>query len=445
MTTLICDTFTCDTLIHARYVITIDAAHRILENHAIVIKEGRIVAILPSQDCPYAAARTFTLDEHAIMPGLINTHCHASMSLFRGLADDLPLMEWLSQHIWPAEAKWVDESFVHDGAQLAMAEMIRGGITCFSDMYFFPNIVARAAHDAQMRAQIACPILDFPSAWAANADEYIHKAVMLHDDFRCQERIRIAFGPHAPYTVSDAPLQRVLMLAEEIDAPIQIHLHETAFEVEDAISRNGVRPFARLQQMGFLGPNLQTVHMTQLTDEEITALADAGAHVLHCPESNLKLASGFCPVAKLTDAGVNVALGTDGAASNNDLDMWSEMRTAALLAKGVSQNPSALPAEAALQMATINGAKALGIEALCGSLELGKAADIIAVKMTGIEMEPAFHPLSQLVYATGRQQVTHSWVEGHCLMQDRALLTLNEEDILIRTRQWRNRILETHA
>lgn len=438
-------TLTCDTLIHARWVITVDASKRILEHHAVAIRDGRIIAITPSLDCQYQATHTHVLHEHALMPGMINTHCHASMSLFRGLADDLPLMEWLGQHIWPAEAKWINEQFVHDGAQLAMAEMIRGGVTCFSDMYFFPNVVARAAHEASMRAQIACPILDFPSAWAANADEYIHKAVQLVDDFRCQERIRIAFGPHAPYTVSDAPLQRVLTLAEEIDVPIQIHLHETAFEVEDATARTGLRPFARLQQLGLFGPALQTVHMTQLTDDEIATLANTGAHVLHCPESNLKLASGFCPVVKLQDAGVNVALGTDGAASNNDLDMWSEMRTAALLAKGVSQNPAALPAEAALQMATLNGAKALGLESVCGSLETGKAADLIAVKMTGIEMEPAFHPVSQLVYATGRQQVTHTWVEGVCLMQDRTLLTLNEEDILARAREWRARIQETQA
>lgn len=436
---------TCDTLIHARWVITIDAEHRTLENHAVAIRDGYIVDIVPSQDCTYHATQTYTLNEHALMPGLINTHCHASMSLFRGLADDLPLMEWLGQHIWPAEAKWVNEPFVMDGVQLAMAEMIRGGVTCFSDMYFFPNVVARAAHDAHMRAQIACPILDFPSAWAANADEYIHKAVQLVDDFRCQERIRIAFGPHAPYTVSDGPFQRVLTLAEEIDVPIQTHLHETAFEVEDAVAKTGLRPFARLQQLGLLGPSLQTVHMTQLTDEEIATLASTGTHVLHCPESNLKLASGFCPVAKLLDAGVNVALGTDGAASNNDLDMWSEMRTAALLAKGVAQNPAALPAQMALQMATRNGAKALGIENVCGSVELGKAADLIAVKMTGIEMEPAFHPASQLVYATGRQQVSHSWVEGTCLMADRVLLTLNEDEILARTREWRARLQESDA
>lgn len=435
----------CDTLIHARWIVTIDPEHRILENHALVIKDGHIEAMVASADCTYEATTVYRLTEHVLMPGLINTHCHASMSLFRGLADDLPLMEWLGEHIWPAEAKWVDEHFVHDGAQHAMAEMIRGGITCFSDMYFFPNVVARSAHAAHMRAQIACPILDFPSAWAANADEYIHKAVQLHDDFRYQQRVRIAFGPHAPYTVSDAPLQRVLTLAAEVDAPIQIHLHETAFEVGDALARTGQRPMERLRQLGLLGPTLQAVHMTQLTDEEIALLAESGVHVLHCPESNLKLASGFCPVAKLMDAGVNVALGTDGAASNNDLDMWSEMRTAALLAKGVSQNPAALPAHAALQMATLNGAKALGIEQICGSLEIGKAADMIAVKMSGIEMEPSFHPASQLVYATGRQHVTHSWVEGTCLMNDRQLMTLNEEEILARTRAWQVRLQESHT
>lgn len=434
---------TCDTLIHARWVITVDDEHRVLEHHAVAINNGRIEAIIPSDTCNFTGKQTLHLPEHALLPGLINSHCHAAMSLFRGLADDLPLMEWLGQHIWPAEAKWVDEHFVRDGVELAMAEMIRGGITCFSDMYFFPNVVARAAHDAQMRAQITCPIIDFPSAWAANVDEYIHKAVQLIDDFRCQERIRIGFGPHAPYTVSDEGMQKALTLAEEIDCVLHIHLHETAAEVDEAVAKSGVRPFARLHRLGLLGPSMQTVHMTQLTDGEINMLANTGTHVIHCPESNLKLASGFCPVTKLISAGVNVALGTDGAASNNDLDMWSEMRTAALLAKGVSGNPAALPAEAALQMATRNGAKAMGIEHLCGSLEPGKSADLIAVKMTGIEMEPAYHPTSQLVYATGRQQVSHSWVEGVCLMQDRNLLTLNEADILARARAWRERIQET--
>jgi 5-methylthioadenosine/S-adenosylhomocysteine deaminase len=431
---------TCDTLIHARWIIPVDAADTVLQNHCVAIRKGRILSIEPSIGCDWEARETVTLEHHALLPGFVNTHCHASMSLFRGMADDLPLMEWLGNHIWPAEAKWVAEGFVRDGALLAMAEMIRGGITCFSDMYFFPNVVAHAAHEAQMRAQLACPILDFPSAWASNADEYIHKALALHDDFRHQDRIRIALGPHAPYTVSDAPLGRVVALAEEADLAIQMHIHETAFEVADALEKTGERPLARLHRLGLLGPRLQAVHMTQLTDDEIRLLAESNVSVLHCPESNLKLASGFCPVAALIAAGVNVALGTDGAASNNDLDLFGEMRTAALLAKGVSGNPAAVPAQTALRMATINGARALGIDDLCGSLETGKSADMIAVDMSGLEMEPAFHPVSQLVYATGRQQVTDVWVEGRDLMRQRVLQTLDESAILASVRQWLPRL-----
>jgi 5-methylthioadenosine/S-adenosylhomocysteine deaminase len=433
-------TTTVTTLINARWVLTMDANHRFLENQSIAIDRGKIIAIAPQGEMSISAAEIIDLPDHVVMPGLINAHGHASMSLFRGLADDLPLMEWLQDHIWPAEARWVDEAFTLEGVQLAMAEMIRSGTTCFSDMYFYPNMVAKAAVEANMRCQITFPILDFPTNWAANADEYLRKGLQLHDDYRNHPLINVGFGPHAPYTVSDAPLNKVATMSVETNMAVQIHLHETAFEVQEAQEKNGQRPIQRLHEMGLLNPQLQAVHMTQLTDEEIELLAQTGTHVIHCPESNLKLASGFCPVAKLVEAGVNVALGTDGAASNNDLDMFGEMRTAALLAKGVAQNPSAIPARTALQMATINGAKALGIDDITGSLEVNKAADMIAVHLDDVTCQPHYHIESQLVYATPASQVTDSWIAGKHVMKNRTLTSIDLASVLSKAKLWKAQI-----
>lgn len=327
---------TIDTLIKARWIIPVEPDDTVLEHHALAIRAGRIVALLPSAEADdrYRADKVHELPHHALIPGLVNTHTHAAMSLMRGLADDLPLMEWLKGHIWPAEGRWVGAEFVEDGTLLAMAEMLRGGVTCFNDMYFFPEITAHAAARAGMRAALGLIVIDFPTAWAANADEYIAKGLALYDDHKDEALLSFCFAPHAPYTVSDEPLKRIRTLANELDLPVHMHVHETAHEVEESMARFGMRPLERLAQLGLVGPNLLAVHMTQLEDAEIAHLAEAGAHVLHCPESNLKLASGFCPVQKLLDAGVNVCLGTDGAASNNDLDLMGEMRTAALLAKG---------------------------------------------------------------------------------------------------------------
>ncbi|MFP5344315.1 MAG: TRZ/ATZ family hydrolase, partial [Gammaproteobacteria bacterium] len=420
-----------DLIIHARWVIPVEPTG-VLEHHCVAVHEGRIAAVLPSADASmrYRAAETLRLPEHALIPGLINAHTHAAMSLLRGLADDLPLMEWLNRHIWPAENAWVSPEFVHDGAELAIAEMLRGGVTCFNDMYFFPDVTARVAARCGMRANVGLIVLDFPSAWAGNADEYLHKGVTLHDALRDEPLITTCFAPHAPYTVSDAPLRTIATYAEELNLQIHMHVHETADEVRQSLERHGVRPLQRLQQLGLLSPSLTAVHMTQLTAEEITQVAQSGAHVLHCPESNLKLASGFCPVDKLIQAGVNVAIGTDGAASNNDLDMWSEMRAAALLAKGVSGDATSVPAAEALRMATINGARALGLENKTGSLQPGKAADMTAVHLGAIETQPLYDPVSQLVYAAGRHQVTDVWVAGRRLLHERTLTTLDEQAIL---------------
>jgi 5-methylthioadenosine/S-adenosylhomocysteine deaminase len=362
------------------------------------------------------------------------------MTLLRGLADDLPLMDWLQNHIWPAEGRFVGEGFVHDGTLLAAAEMIRGGTTCFNDMYFFPETTGQVAARAGLRAVLGLIVIDFPSAWAGDAEEYITKGLDIHDRYKGDALLSFCFAPHAPYTVGDDPLRRLATLAQELEIPVHMHVHETAHEVEESMARFGMRPLERLAQLGLVGPNLLAVHMTQLEDAEIAHLAEAGAHVLHCPESNLKLASGFCPVQKLMEAGVNVCLGTDGAASNNDLDLMGEMRTAALLAKGVAGDAAALPAAAALRMATLNGARALGLGEETGSLVPGKAADVVAVDLGAIESRPVYHPVSHLVYATGRQQVTHVWVAGKALLRDRRLTTLDLEAIQARAAVWQERL-----
>lgn len=432
-----------DTLITARWIIPVEPDGVTLEHHALAIDRGRIADLLPTTEAlvKYQPRRIERLEHHALIPGLVNAHTHAAMTLLRGVADDLPLMQWLQEHIWPLEQKWIGESFVRDGAQLAMAEMIRGGITCFNDMYFFPEVVAREAVRAGMRAAVGMIVVDFPTAWAANAEEYLSKGLNLRDEYRHEPLIATVFAPHAPYTVGDEALARIRTLSEELDVPVHIHLHETAGEIQQSRQQYGMRPFKRLDQLGLVGPQLLGVHMTQLEDAEIARLAETGASVVHCPESNLKLASGFCPSAKLLAAGVNVALGTDGAASNNDLDMLGETRTAALLAKAVANDASALPAHQALRMATLNGAAALGLAAETGSLAIGKSADVVAIGLEHIESLPIYHPISDLVYAAGRQQVTDVWVGGRQLLKKRELLTLNAQEIREKTLIWRDKLI----
>jgi 5-methylthioadenosine/S-adenosylhomocysteine deaminase len=431
-----------DTLLHARWVIPVEPDATVYESYSVAIKDGRIHALLPKSEATqrFHAPVTLELPHHALLPGLINAHSHVAMSLFRGLADDLPLMDWLNRHIWPAEKTWVSPEFVYDGSELAMAEMLKGGTTCFNDMYFFPDQTARAAATAGMRAVLGMILIDFPTAWASSAAEYLSKGLALHDEYRGHPLIRTAFAPHAPYTVSDAPLEQIRVLAEELDVPIHMHIHETEDEVRQAYDRYGVRPLGRLERLGIPSPRLLGVHMTQLSDEEIKNYARSGAHVVHCPESNLKLASGFCPLSDLVEAGINVALGTDSAASNNDLDMFSEMHTAAMLAKAIARDASAIPAHTALRIATLNGARALGLEEEIGTLTVGKAADIIAVDLGCLETQPVYHPISQLVYATGRHQVQDVWIAGKQLVKERQLTTLDEQYILAKTRAWQDKI-----
>ncbi len=427
-----------DTLLHARWVIPVIPDEQILEKHSIALKGGDILEILPTAEAKekYSTRQEHDLSEHVIIPGLINTHTHAAMSLFRGLADDLPLMSWLNEHIWPAEKKWVNEKFIADGSRLAIAEMLRGGTTCFNDMYFYPDVTAKVAADAGIRASVGLIMIDFPSAWATDADEYLQRGLEVHDNYRSHHLITTAFAPHAPYSVSDAPLKRIRVLADELNIPIHIHLYETDDEITQSLQNYGCRPMERLQKLGLLSPSLQAVHMTKVDANELVLFAQSGANVIHCPESNQKLANGFCPADKILESGINIALGTDGAASNNDLNMFGEMRTASLLAKGISHNPSTLPAVTALRMATINGAMALGIADRTGSIEVGKSADLVAVDLGGIETQPVYNPISQLVYATDRSNVTDVWVAGRHLLKGRELTTMNSREILEATAKW---------
>ena len=431
-----------DTLVEAGWIIPVEPDEAVLENHVIALRDGRIVAILPQAEAQrrYQVENRIALPAHAIIPGLINAHTHAAMSLFRGLADDLPLTRWLNDHIWPAEQQWVSDTFVREGTRLAVAEMIRGGTTCFNDMYFYPEETARVASEAGMRVVVGLIVLDFPSVWASSADEYITKGTEVHDQFLNDPLVSTAFAPHAPYTVSDEPLERVRTYADELDIPIHMHVHETADEVAESVAKTGERPLARLERLGLLSNRLLAVHLTQLEEPEFAKLAAMGVHAVHCPESNLKLASGFCPVAALARAGVNVCIGTDGAASNNDLGMLAETRTAALLAKGVSGDASAVPAHAALRMATLNGAAALGLDGEIGSIEPGKAADLVAVDLSQLETQPAHHPISQVVYSAGRHQVTDVWINGHRVLKGRQLMTLDSQRILSESRRWAERL-----
>ena len=434
-----------DLLISAKWVIPVQPQGVVLEGHCVAVKGNKIVAICSQADAETLidATEFLRLPNHALIPGLINAHGHSPMALMRGIADDVPLAQWLEESIWPLEAKFVSESYVLAGANLAIAEMIRSGTTCFADMYFYPDQVAKAALAANIRVQLASPVLDFPTVWAQDADEYISKATKLHDDYRHSELIHTAFGPHAPYTVADAALKKLSILAEEMDLPIHMHVHETAKEVSDAVAADGKTPVERLKQLGLLSPRLVCVHGTELSDADIDSLAEAGSHIVHCPESNLKLASGFCEVAKLSKAGINVALGTDGCASNNDLDMISEMRTAALLAKGVAKDASALPAHQALEMATINGARALGLEAMIGSLEVGKYADMTAIDLDTLNSTPIYNPISQIVYATQASQVSHVWCSGQQLLKDGEFTGLDVRAIKSASAQWQAKLSTT--
>ncbi len=430
-----------DLLIEARWIATVDTDN-VLKNHAVAVDKGIILSILPvaeARKC-YAPISHKILDQHILIPGLINLHTHAAMSLMRGIADDLPLMEWLEKHIWPVEAALVSNQFVLDGTRLACAEMLRGGITCFNDMYFFPQAAAQAASEFGMRAAIGITALEFPSNYANDADDYLAKGLAAREACSNNPLISFCLAPHAPYTVSDRSFQGIATLAEQLGLPIHCHIHETQQEIEDSLKQYGQRPLARLNALGLIGPEFIGVHAVHLNDEDIATLAATNCSIAHCPSSNLKLANGFAHVAKMQHAGINVGLGTDGAASNNRLDMFWEMRLAALLAKGLTGNASVLPATEVLRMATLNGARALGLDKTIGSITPGKSADFCAVSFDEIDCMPCFDPLSHLVYVAGRDRVSHVWIAGQCCLDDNTLLTGCDIHLESSAALWQNRL-----
>lgn len=403
-----------DLVIIARWVLPIIPNNTVLEHHAVVVHQGQIVDICPASALAerFAAKEAVHLTEHVLMPGLINLHTHAAMSLMRGLADDVPLMPWLEKHIWPAEQAFVSPQYVYDGTLLACAEMLSGGVTTFNDMYFFPEASIQAATQIGMRAHIGLVVLEFATNYANDAAGYLEKGTTVRDAYKTQPRITFSFAPHAPYTVGDATLSTIGTLAEQLDLGIHTHMHETVHEVQTSKANHGLNPLTRFANLGLLGARLTLAHCVHVSDSDMQLMADYGCHIAHCPTSNLKLASGIAPVAKCNALGINIGIGTDGAASNNRLDMFAEMRMAALLAKGQSGDATVISAHQALEMATINGAKALGIEGQVGSIELGKQADLIAVNMTEMVSQPCYDPISHLVYVAGRENVTHTWVDG---------------------------------
>jgi 5-methylthioadenosine/S-adenosylhomocysteine deaminase len=437
----------CDLLIEAGFVIPVQPAGVVLENHAVAIRGSEIVAILPQAEARqrFHAAQTVSRPDAALIPGLVNAHTHNPMTLLRGIADDLPLMVWLQQHIWPVEAAVMGPEFVADGMALAIAEMLRGGTTCANENYFFPDVQAAVYKRYGFRARVGLPVIDFPTAWASSSDEYFDKAGEVHDQWRGDALIGTTFAPHAPYTVNDANFERIRMLSDQLDIPVHLHTHETAQEVADSLKLHGQRPLARLDRLGLVNDRLIAIHMTQLTEAEIHLCAERGVSVVHCPESNLKLASGFCPACALQRAGVNLAIGTDGCASNNDLDMFSETRTAAQLAKAVANDATALDAPSVAACRALGGARALGFGDRIGSIEVGKQADLVCVDLSALETQPLHHVISQLIYATGRHQVTDVWIAGQPKLVQRQLVDMDAAALVANARQWRERIRTLHS
>ena len=437
----------CELLIEAGWVVPVEPHGVVLERHAVAVHQGAIVAVLPVDEARerFAPREVVSRPGSVLIPGLVNAHTHNPMTLMRGVADDLALHAWLQHHIWPVEAAVIGPEFVADGVALAIAEMLRGGTTCCNENYFFPDVQAATYKRHGFRARVGLPVIDCPTAWAKTDDEYFDRAGEVHDQWRGDPLVSTAFAPHAPYTVSDASFGRIRMLADQLDIPVHCHVHETAHEVAESQERHGQRPLARLDRLGLVNDRLIAVHMTVLDDAEIALCAQRGVSVVHCPESNLKLASGFCPVARLQAAGVNLAIGTDGAASNNDLDMFGELRTAALLAKAVASDPTALDAASALRAATLGSARAMGLEAQVGSIEVGKQADLACIDLDPIETQPLFNVLSQLAYATGRHQVSDVWIAGRAKLRDRVLVDMDLDALAANARQWRARIAQVRG
>ncbi|MBA2655094.1 MAG: TRZ/ATZ family hydrolase [Gammaproteobacteria bacterium] len=431
-----------DTIINCRWLIPIEPDNVVYNDYAIIIHQGKIKDILPQKQAAnhYQSSTTLNLTSHAVLPGFVNAHTHSPMTLFRGLADDLPLMEWLQNHIWPAESKWLSDEFIEDGTEIAIAEMIKCGTTCFNEHFFFPEVIAKVAARAKIRACIGPTLINFPTNWSQDENDGFERFTRLYKEHGNQGLITWSLAPHAPYTITDNLLKKVRDFSQHHDLPIHMHVHETANEIQESLEKYGKRPLKRLHDFELLSSRFQGVHMTQMNDEDLELLTLSKANVTHCPESNLKLASGYCEVERLLNNDVNVALGTDGAASNNDLDMMGEMRTAAFIGKTIANDATAVSATQVLRMATLNGAKSLGLEKEIGSLEVGKSADIIAIDLMHINTMPIYNPISQIVYSASNRQVTDVWVAGLQLLKNSKLLTMDEDNLFEKGKKWQKRI-----
>ncbi|MDQ1310209.1 MAG: 5-methylthioadenosine/S-adenosylhomocysteine deaminase [Pseudomonadota bacterium] len=431
-----------DTLVSARWVMPVEPDGRVLEHHSVAIRSGRIEAVLPTAEARlrYDARETLDRPHHVLLPGLVNAHTHAAMVLMRGRAENLPLGPWLRTAVWPLERRWVDPEYVRDGTELAIAEMLRGGITCFADMHLWPDVVARTAAAAQMRASVGLVVTEAATSWATTADEYIDRGMRLRDEYKGDPLISTHFAPHSPYSASDGTLARVRRLADELDLPVAVHLHETAVEIEQSLQACGKRPLARLAALGLASPQLVAIHMTQVEPEDLDLLAEARASVVHCPESNLKLGAGVCPVARLLGRGIRVALGTDGAASNNDLDLLAEARIAGFVSAGVAATPGELIASDLVRMATLEGAQTLGLGEVTGSLVPGKWADLCCIDLRAPRSWPVHDVATAVIYAASSQQVTDTWVAGRRLLADGRLRTVDESAVLERAEAWAARL-----
>jgi 5-methylthioadenosine/S-adenosylhomocysteine deaminase len=429
---------TPEVLLSATWLLPIAPNNIALTDHGVAVRDGRITALAPISDLiqQFPDCAHTHLQDQILLPGLVNAHGHAAMSLMRGVGAGLALQEWLQEAIWPFEAKYMDAQAVALGTELALAEMLLSGTTTLADMYFFPETVARVAHQTGMRCQITAPIINFTTAWSRDADDALHKTMALYDEYRHHPLIRVAFGPHSAYSLERKHLNQIAMYADELEAPVQIHLHETPREVAQAHEQLGHGNIELLRDTGLLGPRLQTVHMTQLTPAEIDMVAAAKASVVHCPTSNMQLASGTCPVAQLQSQDVTVALGTDGAASNNTQDLFAELRLAGLLAKHANADPTQGQARDLLKMATLDGARALGLAQDIGSLEVGKSADLIALNTQQANMVPVHDPFASLVHNSSGSAVTTVMIAGNTLVSDGQLQKINIDELCRKAQRW---------
>ena len=431
-----------DKIISATWIFTGEDQNEVLIDHSVVVNNKKIQDIQPTTKVHeiYEAEETYQLSNHILLPGLINSHTHSAMSLLKGYADDFQLEKWLNEHIWPAESKFVNYEFVRDGSELAIAEMIKSGTTTFNDMYFYPEATAEASNYIGIRANIGLVVMEFPSNYANDPQEYLNKGFEFRDNWRDNKLISTSIAPHAPYSVSNSTFELINTYAEQLNLTIHTHLHETRNEIEESIRQYSSTPIERLGELGLLGPNLMAAHCVHLGENDLYQLESNGVSVLCNISSNMKLGSGFVDVYKLTKNNINIAIGTDSSASNNRLDMFTEMRSMALNSKALTMKSEFLKPAEVIKMATINGAKALGLDAITGSIVKDKCADIIAVNLDRIDTQPCYDPLASLVYCADRTSVEYVWINGETKLKERALVNIDENEILQKVKLWKNKI-----